>query len=375
MLDSRIGGMERFVIELSLRLALAGHSVTVLTGKRPDDIDLEGVRILRSRIFYVRPFSKFFKYVQLSWIARKHLKNDRYDAVLAMGHSGLFIKDYVWRASGIPVPLIRAERLKEKRGLLSRILMEADYYSQEVIERACIRKAKYHMYPSVHVKSLFEDSYGYKSLRHFIPCSGTGSAYGPEEYPAGDLLKNIPEGEIKVLTVGGLSEKRKGRDVILEAFSLMDLSGITLVCAGGVDATVTGPLKDHFVSLGNVDHRRMPALYQGCDMLIFPSIFEGFPNVLLEAASFGMPVIASRIEGIDEYFTDGEDLILVEKGDAGALSEKILLLAGSEELRKRLSENIKKRIKDIDYGILAGEFVSFVSSKGPLEINLLKKKA
>jgi hypothetical protein len=45
-------GMERFVIESSTALSKLGHVVTILTGKGRKDLELEGVKTIRSRIFF-----------------------------------------------------------------------------------------------------------------------------------------------------------------------------------------------------------------------------------------------------------------------------------------------------------------------------------
>lgn len=129
------------------------------------------------------------------------------------------------------------------------------------------------------------------------------------------------------------------------------------------------------VPLGTVDYRDMHALYKSCDLLISPSIYEGFPNVLLEAAYYGLPMISSRLEGVKEYFRDGRDILIVEKGDAKGLSDKIKQLCAFPEMRKRLSENAKVRAEAVEYIIFARGFASFVSSKAATETNLLKARA
>jgi hypothetical protein len=67
----------------------------------------------------------------LSYAARRHLAQNKYDAVLTMGPSGLFLNDYIWRASGSPVPVMREQRRTAKMGLLSRTLISLDLSTQE----------------------------------------------------------------------------------------------------------------------------------------------------------------------------------------------------------------------------------------------------
>lgn len=65
------------------------------------------------------------------------------------------------------------------------------------------------------------------------------------------------------------------------------------------------------------------------DALVLPSLFgEGLPMVVLEAMAAGLPVIASRVEGVPEAVTDRENGLLVEPGDAPSLAAAIGVLVG-----------------------------------------------
>ena len=68
--------------------------------------------------------------------------------------------------------------------------------------------------------------------------------------------------------------------------------------------------------------------YQASDVFILPSIIEGLPNALLESMACGLPVIASRLEGVTDWVVDdGINGLLVEPGiqdDLGRAIEKVL---------------------------------------------------
>ena len=60
------------------------------------------------------------------------------------------------------------------------------------------------------------------------------------------------------------------------------------------------------------------------DMLVLPSLFgEGMPMVLLEAMAAGVPVVATRVEGVPEAVDDGVQGLLASPGDAGDLARCI----------------------------------------------------
>jgi len=82
-------------------------------------------------------------------------------------------------------------------------------------------------------------------------------------------------------------------------------------------------------------------------VFVLSSLYEGFPNVLLEALALGVPSVATRCPtGPDEIITDGVNGILVPPADEKALAGAIKKVLSDEELRKRLSEAGRKRAED-----------------------------
>jgi glycosyltransferase involved in cell wall biosynthesis len=69
--------------------------------------------------------------------------------------------------------------------------------------------------------------------------------------------------------------------------------------------------------------RDVRAVYLAADGLVLPSKWEGFPNVVLEAMSDGLPVIATDVGGTGEMVRNGETGWLVPSGDPAALADAI----------------------------------------------------
>lgn len=79
-------------------------------------------------------------------------------------------------------------------------------------------------------------------------------------------------------------------------------------------------------------------LLKTADAFIMPSLSEGLPYALLEASSHGLPVIASRVGGMAELLSDGENALLVESENVSQLRDAIAKVIDEPELRQRLSE-------------------------------------
>lgn len=138
-----------------------------------------------------------------------------------------------------------------------------------------------------------------------------------------------PQGEVRVLNVGRLSPE-KGQELLLRAVARLrpDYPGIRLAFAG------TGPMEDALKQLAadlNLAEQvsflgyvqDMPALYAKSDLVVQSSFTEGLPNVMLEVAFLGVPVVATAVGGTAEVIRHKESGWLVEPRSADALETGI----------------------------------------------------
>lgn len=82
------------------------------------------------------------------------------------------------------------------------------------------------------------------------------------------------------------------------------------------------------------------------NVLVIPSEFEGMPNVALEAMHIGLPIVATRIAGMDEVVVDGMTGILVEPKEPFNLAKAISKLLSDQELRERLGQAGRRLVHD-----------------------------
>ncbi|MBI4053851.1 MAG: glycosyltransferase [Candidatus Doudnabacteria bacterium] len=84
------------------------------------------------------------------------------------------------------------------------------------------------------------------------------------------------------------------------------------------------------------------ALLSGFDGFVLPSVKEGLPYALLEAAAAGLPIVATRVGGIPDLFAEKNSAILVPPQNSPALASAISQVAASKELREELGRNAKQ---------------------------------
>lgn len=86
-------------------------------------------------------------------------------------------------------------------------------------------------------------------------------------------------------------------------------------------------------------------VYAASDLIVLPSHREGFPNVPLEAAAMGLPVVATRIDGCDEAVVDGTTGTLVRVKDATALCQAMLAYLDDAGLRQAHGQAAQDRVR------------------------------
>lgn len=91
---------------------------------------------------------------------------------------------------------------------------------------------------------------------------------------------------------------------------------------------------------------RLIKMYCLADIFVLPSIWEGFPLVILEAWAAGLAVIATEVGGIPAICKNGENALLIPANDTGALVNSILTLIKDVNLRDKISNNGQKIVKE-----------------------------
>jgi glycosyltransferase involved in cell wall biosynthesis len=161
---------------------------------------------------------------------------------------------------------------------------------------------------------------------------------------------SIPETH-RVLGVIGMFDPVKGHVFLLRAIKRLLESGTgdltCLVVGAGRQEAELKAFVDQAGINGQVRflgyRRDVPDLLGLMDLLVIPSLRESFGLVAIEAMAMKVPVIASRIGGLEEIVEHGKTGMLVPPGDPAALAAAIRELADNPATRRRMGEAGRRR--------------------------------
>jgi glycosyltransferase involved in cell wall biosynthesis len=133
-------------------------------------------------------------------------------------------------------------------------------------------------------------------------------------------------GYIKLVFVGQMIQ-RKGLIYLFEAIKILNSKNIelTLIGRGVIDIALINEYKKYFnINIKiNISRKELVNELHLSDLLVFPSLVEGFGHVILEAMSIGLPVLCTSNTAGPDLFVNGDEGILVPIRSAEAIAEKI----------------------------------------------------
>jgi len=156
--------------------------------------------------------------------------------------------------------------------------------------------------------------------------------------------------QLRRLLFIGTTGPRKGLKYLLEALVILkEEHGITDLTLDVVGPGETKEHIDYLIQHGLADKVRFHGrvadpfpFYRDCDLLVVPSVFDSYPNTILEALHTGIPVIASSVGGIPEML--GETELLFTPFDSRAISEKLYIAHLSIDYYKNCKTLCSKRL-------------------------------
>jgi len=329
-----VGGAERNLCTLAVEMHRRANIVHVAAldgrGALADMLRKEGIKVTDLGMHHKLRLSFFFNLLKL-------IRSFRPDVL----HSFLFHANLVGRLAGIfrraPV-VISAVRVAEKRRFSHIALDCATQWLTDM--EICVSKSVEHF---THSRALIP-----RRKLCTIPNSTelTGRAFD-----AGALVKEYPglEGAKVIMQVGRL-DYQKGVDILIKAFRriLPRIPDAFLVLVG--EGPQRGALEGLARSLGVKNriifaghHKNVGNLMSGAALIVLASRWEGMPNVLIEAAAVGKPVVSADVEGVREVVQDGKTGLIVTRGSATDLADACVNLLTDNELLCAMGDRARER--------------------------------
>jgi glycosyltransferase involved in cell wall biosynthesis len=156
-----------------------------------------------------------------------------------------------------------------------------------------------------------------------------------------------------ILFAGTLNARKGFRDLIRAFAMVRDAGpGWTLVLAGNGEieegrrlANELG-VADQVSFAGWVDGAEKERLFRQASIFCLPSYAEGFPMAVIDAITYGIPVVTTPVGGILDVLEAEKDILVFEPGDIATLAGQLKRLIDSGELRNNLSRHALDNIKD-----------------------------
>jgi len=340
-----VGGMEHQLAELILGLQRLGDRVTVIarTCELPptDNVSFHRVRGPARPILLAYPWFMLAGSLKLRKWRRGVLQTT---GAIVLNRADVIAVHYCHQAGGVTPS--RSSRLFRAHTVLVGHLLR-------VAERLCYRANRSATFVGV------SEGVGEELRVHFpeladrvisIPNGVDTEAFAPdrrsEEARALRERLQIADDRLVAVFVGSEWE-RKGLEALIRALPLT--SGWDVVVAGSGDEERYRELAES-LGVGRAVRwlgvsRDVQLVYELGDALVFPSNYEAFSLVSLEAAASGLPILATPVNGISELITDGVSGFLISK-EPHTIAQRLEQLAADPALRRRMGRAARESALD-----------------------------
>lgn len=184
----------------------------------------------------------------------------------------------------------------------------------------------------------------------------------------------VKEDEIMVLSIGELSV-RKNHEVIVRAIATLPNKDdyVYVICGVGINGGTSDKIQrlanDLGVKLKMLGYRYdIPELLKCSDIGALPSIREGLGLAGIQSLAAGVPVVATKVQGIKDYVIDGETGYLLSALDVNGFADAITKLSDYER-RNVMRDKCRRKAKEFD------EYISMKQRRNIYEVEMIKGKS
>jgi glycosyltransferase involved in cell wall biosynthesis len=218
---------------------------------------------------------------------------------------------------------------------------------QKLLVRNSAKKADHIITVSEYSKRDIAHTYDVSPEKITVTYEGAGDEFVPLDPEKARLELARKYGiDCEFILYLGRLQARKNLARVVEAYARVRHSGLRhkLVLAGKQD-TLFQPvlsrirelkLENDILLPGYVPAEDVPVFFNGADVFIYPSFYEGFGLPVMEAMACGTPVITSRGSSLEEVA--GAGAVLVDPMDEGSIADALIQVLGDAELRHQLGQ-------------------------------------
>jgi glycosyltransferase involved in cell wall biosynthesis len=325
----KFGGGERWMIKAARGLIDKGHTVTLASKK--------GARILDEALKVLVPTAVLSIHADISPLATfrifRYLRKNNIDVLICNLNKDIRVAGLAARLAKTPLVLHRhgvglcGKKWKHKVTLTH--LTDGIITNTESIKRMYLGYGWF-------------DEHFIKVIHNGIEKKGPITPY--------DFSAIFP-GKRIIFSAGRLAPEKGFDDLIMAAKQLRarrDDFAIVIAGEGKLDASLKAlvhhqGLEDTVRFIGYVDP--VDPYTAGCDIFVLPSRWEGMPNAVMEAMALGVPIVATRVNGINELMVENETGLIIPHSDVNALSGALETLLDNHALGLKFSQAARERVE------------------------------
>ena len=355
-----VGGIARVVHDLSKRLIKDGHEVTVVTYRDSADVpeyeNDKGVNVYRVDNYMIHP-NNFIDWIMqlnfnmLSKATEIINKEGGFDVI----HAHDWLVTYAAKSlkNAYDIPIVATIHATEA-GRNSGIHDETQRYINDT-EWLLTYEATEVIVNSNYMKNEIQRLFGLPFDKiNVIPNGINLSNFTGIERDYDFRRQYAMDNEKIILYVGRLVYE-KGVQHLIAAMPkiLSNYNDAKLIIAGRggmmeelrAEASNLG-LNDKIYFTGYLNSKQVQKMYKCADVAVFPSTYEPFGIVALEAMLAGVPTVVSDVGGLDEIVTHGVDGMKSYAGNANSIADSVTALLYDHQLATNVSKKAKQKVKD-----------------------------
>lgn len=354
-----VGGIARVVHDLSKRLIKDGHEVTVITyrdGNVPEYENDKGVEVYRVDNYMIHPnnFIDWIMQLNFNMIAKATEvinKEGGFDVIHAHDWLVTYAAKSLKQSFNLPmVATIHATEAGRNSGIhddTQRYINDTEwlltYEATEVIVNSNYMKG--------HVQGLFGLPFDKISV---IPNGINLNNFTGIERDYDFRRKFAMDNEKIILYVGRLVYEKGVQHLISAMLKILDHyhdSKLVIAGKGGMLDELRSQVDSMGLSnkvyfTGYLNQKEVQKMYKCADVAVFPSTYEPFGIVALEAMLAGIPTVVSDIGGLNEIVEHGVNGMKSYAGNPNSIADSVLSLLFDPQLAMNVTKNAKNKVKD-----------------------------